>query len=430
MNNSWLIKHGRIVDPLNGRDEVGDVFIKDGLIADPTSKIPKDTRVIEATGLLVVPGFIDLHVHFREPGNEEAETIESGSKAAALGGFTTVVTMPNTTPATDNPETITFIKRKAVSLGLVNLLPSGCITKGRKGVELADLAAMAEAGAVAFTDDGSTVANEGLMARAMKIAAALNMPVMDHALDPAIAGKGVMHDGKRSKKLGLPGIPSSAETEIVRRDIKLARQTGCHVHIQHISAMESVELIRQARKEGIAVSGEATPHHLAFTDDDITADNTNLKMNPPVRSKEDRKSLLSAVVDGTLEVLATDHAPHRADEKANDFIHAPFGVVGLETAAGVTFALLVKTGLMSISEWLRRWTIGPAHVLGLAPPALSAGRQADLAILDISSEWTVKSTEFVSKSKNTPFEGWKLACRPVYTFHRGLIVWTERQSKD
>jgi dihydroorotase len=264
----------------------------------------------------------------------------------------------------------------------------------------------------------------------MKIAAALNMPVMDHALDPAIAGKGVMHDGKRSMKLGLPGIPSSAETEIVRRDIKLARQTGCHVHIQHVSARESVELIRQARKEGIAVSGEATPHHLAFTDDDITADNTNLKMNPPVRSKEDRKSLLSAVVDGTLEVLATDHAPHRADEKANDFIRAPFGVVGVETAAGVTFALLVKTGLMSISEWLRRWTIGPAHVLGLAPPALSAGRQADLAILDISSEWTVKSTEFVSKSKNTPFEGWKLACRPVYTFHRGLIVWTERQSKD
>jgi dihydroorotase len=430
MNNTWFINQGRIIDPVNRRDEIADLFIKDGVIATVPKKVPAGVPVVNAAGLVVAPGLIDLHVHFREPGNENAETIESGCRAAAHGGFTTVVIMPNTTPATDNAGMISAIRAKAESIGLVTVLPTGCITRDRRGTELAELAAMAKAGAVAFTDDGSTVPDGKLMANAMKAAKMLGIVVMDHALDPALAGNGVMHEGNRSRKLGLPGIPSAAESEIVKRDIALAEETGCRIHIQHVSAKESVELIREARRRGLPVSGEATPHHLALIDDDVTGADTNMKVNPPVRSKADRQAILAAVADGTLEILATDHAPHTGEDKSKGFIKAPFGMVGLETAVGVTFTLLVKSGLMSINDWLARWTAGPAHVLGLQSPSLSGGQPADLVLLDLESGWTVNAADFLSKSRNTPFNGRKLSGRAVCTFHAGLMTWNGLKSND
>jgi dihydroorotase len=331
--------------------------------------------------------------------------------------------MPNTRPATDNAEMISAIRAKAESIGLVTILPAGCITRDRHGTELADLAAMAKAGAVAFTDDGSTVPDGKLMANAMKTAKKLGIVIMDHALDPALAGKGVMHEGSRSRELGLPGIPSAAESEIVKRDIALAEKTGCRVHIQHVSAKESVELIREARRRGLPVSGEATPHHLALADGDVTGADTNMKVNPPMRAEADRQAILAGVIDGTLELLATDHAPHTGEDKSRGFIQAPFGMVGLETAVGVTFTLLVKSGLMNINDWLTRWTTGPAHVLGLRSPSLSDGQPSDLVLLDLESEWTAHAADFFSKSRNTPFNGRKLTGHPVCTFHAGLMTW-------
>jgi dihydroorotase len=425
MNNTWFIKQGRIIDPANRKDEVADLFIKNGLIAPLPTKLPTDVPVVNAAGLIVAPGLIDLHVHFREPGNEKAETFESGCRAAAHGGFTTVVTMPNTRPATDNAEMISAIRAKARSIGLVTILPAGCITKDRRGTELADLTAMSKAGAMAFTDDGSTVANAKLMGDAMKTAKKLGIVVMDHALDPALAGNGVMHEGSRSREFGLPGIPSAAESETVKRDIALAEKTGCRIHIQHVSAKESVELIREAKRRGLPVSGEATPHHLALTDGDVTGADTNMKVNPPVRAEADRQAVMAAVADGTLETFATDHAPHTDEDKSRGFVQAPFGMVGLETAVGVTFTLLVKSGLMSINDWLTRWTTGPAHVLGLRGPSLSDGQPADLVLLDLKSEWTAQAADFLSKSRNTPFNGRKLTGHPVYTFHAGLMTWKE-----
>jgi len=406
-------------------DEIGDLFITDGTITPLPESPPSGAQEIDATGFVVVPGLIDLHVHFREPGDEPAETIESGSKAAARGGFTTVVTMPNTSPAIDNVEMVQLVRSRSEAVDLVRVLPSGCITKERRGLELAGFAAMAKAGAVAFTDDGSTVSDEKLMALAASRAKTVGLPIMDHALDPAVAGNGVMHEGERSAELDLPGIPSSAESEIVRRDIILAVRTGCRIHIQHVSCAESVDRIRQAKRAGVPVSGEATPHHLALTDLDVTGTDANMKMSPPLRAESDRQSIYAAVVDGTLEVLATDHAPHLEEEKEKGFISAPFGVVGLETAVGVTYSLLVKSGAMSVMDWLRRWTIGPAKVLGIMPPSLAVGEPADITILDLDSSWIVRSKTFLSKSRNTPFEGRKLVGRSVLTLHHGMLTWQE-----
>jgi dihydroorotase len=286
---------------------------------------------------------------------------------------------------------------------------------------------MKEAGAVAFTDDGSTVSDDALMAKAMTVARSLNVPIMDHALDPALAGKGVMHDGAASARLKLPGIPSEAETRIVRRDIDWARRTGCAVHIQHVSAKESVELIRKARQEGIRISGEITPHHLALCDADVPANDANFKMSPPLRSASDREALMAAVADGTVQVLATDHAPHRTADKARGFLEAPFGVLGLESAIGLTYTLLVRNGKMSAMDWVRRWTLGPAHVLGMEAPSLAPGRPADLAILDLSTEWIPKPEKFLSRSRNTPFGKQRLVGQSIYTLHRGQLVWNARR---
>ncbi|MCS6770956.1 MAG: dihydroorotase [Kiritimatiellae bacterium] len=424
MSDAFLITNGRVLDPATGEDAVRDLCISGGLIV---RHAPPSARVIDAAGRFVTPGLIDLHVHMREPGGEENETIETASRAAARGGFTTVVAMPNTRPPHDTPETIRYVALRGREAGRVRVLPSGAITLGRQGKALANLAALAGAGAVAFTDDGCTVQDDALMQRAMDIARDLGKPILDHAQDNRIERQGgVMHEGEASRRFGLPGIPVEAETRIVQRDIELAESTGCRVHIQHVSSAAAADLIRSARARGAPVTAELTPHHLALCDEDIDPANANFKMNPPLRSRSDRAALERAIVDGSITCFATDHAPHSADKKARGFLRAPFGVVGLETAVGVTWTLLVRPGKMPALEWLRRWTTGPASVLGLPPPSLAPGCPADVAIFDVETPWIVHPNRFESKSHNTPFANWTLFGRAVAVWLAGKLVWEER----
>jgi dihydroorotase len=425
MSRTLYLRGGRLIDPRSGRDEIGDLFIRDGRIAPLLHSIPGDAEPMDAKGLVVAPGFIDLHVHLREPGGEEAETIESGSRAAARGGFTTIVAMPNTRPPLDTPERVAFVRRRGEETGLARVIPSACITTGRKGRALADLAALAGAGAGAFTDDGSTVADDNLMRQALAAAKELSRPVMDHAQDRELEKNGVMHEGKFSKHWKLPGIPAEAESRIVARDIELARQIGGAIHIQHVSSGQSARLIREARARGIAVSGELTPHHLALTDGDVQPENASFKMNPPLRSAEDREALIEAIVEGSIEAFATDHAPHSAGAKAKGFLQAPFGIVGLETAVGITYTELVRRGPMDLITWVRRWTSGPARILGLPAPSLEPGVVADVVLLDLETAWTVRVADFLSKSRNTPFDGRSLVGRAVRTLLGGVTTWDE-----
>lgn len=425
MNKPIYIRGGRVVDPLAGRNETADLFVQDGLIAPLPPSPPPGAEIFEAHGCVVAPGFIDLHVHLREPGGEEAETIESGSRAAARGGFTQVVAMPNTRPPTDTAERVSFVKQRGDAAGMARVIPSGCITAGREGRDLTPVAALVAAGARALTDDGSTVMSDTLMQQAMRLAWEFGVVVMDHAQDRNSEAKGVMHEGDFSRRWQLPGIPAEAEVSVIRRDIDLARRTGCALHIQHVSTAAGCDLIREARALGLRVSGEATPHHLALCDADVDPANTCFKMNPPLRSPADREALLHAISDGTLTALATDHAPHTAASKARGFLDAPFGVVGLETAVGVTYTQLVKSGLMSLSDWVERWTLGPARILGLNEPTLKPGTIADVVVLDLKTEWVVRSDAFLSRSRNTPFEGAVLTGRAVRTLLGGKTVWLQ-----
>jgi dihydroorotase len=419
---TWLFRGIRIVDPATGRDERGDLSLRDGVIVAPGAA--PVGRVVDAAALTAVPGLIDLHVHLREPGGEDAETVASGLQAAARGGFTTVVAMPNTRPPCDTPGEVAALLRRAAAAAGAEALPAACITRGRAGHELADLAALAAAGAAAFTDDGNVVADAALMRRALAAAKALGRPVMQHALEPTLAGEGVMHAGAYAQRLGLPGIPAEAEAAIVARDVALAAETGGAVHVQHLSVRESLPALREARRRGLPVSAEATPHHLALCDEDVRFDNPGaFKMNPPLGSRADREALLEAVADGTIAALATDHAPHTAAAKARGFLQAPFGVVGLETAVGVTHQALVESGRLPLLEWVRRWTAGPARVLGRPAPSLQPGQPATCAILDLATPWTVRPDEFASRSRNTPFGGWSLRGRALWTFRDGRRLW-------
>lgn len=423
MIDTILIRGGRILDPASKRDEAGNLFIRDGRIAATPAQLPEDARIIDATDCLVAPGLIDLHVHLREPGGEENETIETGSQSAAAGGFTTIVAMPNTKPAHDTAETVAFVARRGREVGLTRVLPSGAITRERKGAELTDFAALCDAGACAFTDDGSTVQDDAVMEAAMRKAAAMNLVIMDHAQDNLIERQGgVMHEGEVSRRLGLPGIPSFAEERIIKRDIELAEKTGCAVHIQHVTSREGVLAIADGRARGVRVTGELTPHHLALCDEDIDPANANYKMNPPLRSAADRKALVAMLVSGTLSCFATDHAPHSADKKARGFLKAPFGIVGLETAIGVTYTRLVQPGLIDALGWIRRWTVEPAKIIGLPPPSLAPGSVADVVVIDVKTPWRVAAAELKSKSKNTPFDGWNLYGRAKTTILGGKIV--------
>jgi dihydroorotase len=425
MTNSYRIINGRIIDPSVGNEITDDILIVEGVIAPSDSDVPDDLPILDASGLIIAPGFIDLHVHFREPGNDQAETIESGSLAAAAGGFTTVVTMPNTTPPTDNAESISITLKKARQAGHVSVLPCGCITEGQKGKTIAPLSDMARAGAVAFSDDGTTVVDYELMKDAMSQAKELGIPLLDHAQDPALAGKGVVYESEFAATLGLPLMPIKAETSMVERDIRLAEETGCAVHIQHVSCAESVELIRAAQSSQLPVTGEATPHHLALTINDIDPDNSSFKMNPPLGTEKDRDAIIEAIIDDTLLAFATDHAPHLRSDKQKGFLAAPFGVVGLETAIGVTYTSLVEAGHMTEMDWIKRWTEGPASVLGIACPSLKIGSSANITIMDLQATWTVKPHRFLSRSQNTPFEGSSLTGQPAYTFLQGRMTWGE-----
>lgn len=423
MSGAILIRNGHIMDPVTSADYVGDLFIQDGVIAERPGLLPDDTEQIDARNLIVAPAFWDLHAHLREPGGEGAETIESGTRAAARGGFGTVVAMANTNPPLDTPERICEVRRKAEAAGWARVWPAGTITISRTGKCLSDFAALREAGACALTDDGRTVPDAALMREAMRHAAALNMLIMDHAQDPEAENIGVMHDGEFSRRWELPGIPAEAETSVVERDLRLAEETDCRVHLQHISAARSCELLRSAKRRGVLVSAEATPHHLALCDADIDPNDANYKMNPPLRSSEDRSAILEAVCDGTIIALATDHAPHTIQSKLKGFLAAPFGVVGLETAIGVSHHVLVASKRMSLMQWIKLWTVGPAHVLQKPPPSLRIGESADITLLDLKQEWVVEPSEFWSRSRNTPFRGWRLRARPVCTIHGGQIVW-------
>jgi dihydroorotase len=417
-----VIRNGRIIDPANKRDEVADLFIVDGKIANAAKN--QDVEIIDAQGLVVAPGLIDLHVHLREPGFGWKETIESGTRAAAAGGFTTIVCMPNTSPVADSPGTIAWIRDRAAELACVNVLPSAAISKGLMGEELAPIGSLKQAGVVAITDDGRCVQNNELMRRAVEYARMVGVPVLDHCQDYNLVGNGVVHEGYWSTLLGLPGWPRIGEEVIVTRNILLADCCDHYVHCQHISAAGSVRLLREARNRGVKISGEVCPHHIALTDAAIQNFDANCKMNPPLRAKEDVAALLEGIADGTIEILCSDHAPHAPFEKEVEFDAAPFGIVGLETELGLFLDLLVhKNKTIGLPRLVEMFTLNPARLLQIEAGTLSAGRAADITLIDPDLEWTVDAKKFQSMSSNTPFDGWKLKGRAVQTIVGGKTVW-------
>ena len=421
-----IIRHGRIIDPANQRDEIGDVFILNGRIADKSELSDQESAFeeIDARGLIVAPGLIDIHVHLREPGFGWKETIESGARAAAAGGFTTVVCMPNTSPVADSPSTIAWIKNRAAEGACVNVVPTGAISQGLAGEALAPIGSLAQAGVVAITDDGHCIQNNELMRRAVEYARMVGVPILDHCQDYNLVGNGVVHEGYWSTLLGLPGWPAAGEEAIVARNILLAELCDHPIHCQHISAAGSVRLLREARGRGVKISGEVCPHHIALTDESIQNFDTNCKMNPPLRTERDVAALLEGIADGTLDILASDHAPHAKFEKEVEFDQAPFGILGLETELGLFIDLLVhKTKTIALPRLIEMFTANPAQLLHLPAGTLSVGATADVTLIDPELEWAVDANAFESLSRNTPFDGWKLKGRAVRTIVGGKTVW-------
>jgi dihydroorotase len=425
--SATIIRNGRVIDRANRRDEVADVYIDDGKIVSSKSEIrsPKsEIEEIDARRLIVAPGLIDMHVHLREPGFSHKETIESGARAAAAGGFTTIVCMPNTAPVPDNQGTIAWIKDRASVIACVNVLPTGAISKNLAGEELAPIGSLAQAGVVAITDDGHCIQNHEVMRRAVEYARMVGIPVLDHCQDYNLVGNGVVHEGYWSTLLGLPGWPAAGEEAIVMRNILLAELCDHHIHCQHISTAGSVRLIREARARGVKISGELCPHHIALTDDAIQNFDTNYKVNPPLRSQKDVDALLEAVADGTLSVLCSDHAPHADFEKEVEFDRAPFGMIGLETELGLFINLLVhKHRTVDIIRVIAMYTVEPARLLRIDAGTLSVGARADVTLIDPELEWTVKVDQFQSASRNSPFDGWQLKGRAVRTIVGGKTAW-------
>ncbi|MFL6504189.1 MAG: dihydroorotase [Candidatus Udaeobacter sp.] len=425
--SATIIRNGRVIDPANKRDEVADLYIADGKIVASKSQIrspESETEEIDANELIVAPGLIDLHVHLREPGFGHKETIESGARAAAAGGFTTIVCMPNTAPVPDNPGTIAWIKDRASTVSRVNVLPTGAISKNLAGEELAPIGSLAHAGVVAITDDGHCIQNHELMRRAVEYARMVGVPVLDHCQDYNLVGNGVVHEGYWSTLLGLAGWPAAGEEAIVMRNILLAELCDHHIHCQHISTAGSVRLLREAQARGIKISGEVCPHHIALTDDAIQSFDTNYKMNPPLRSHNHVDALLEGIADGTLSILCSDHAPHANFEKEVEFDAAPFGIIGLETELGLFLDLLVhKHRTVDIPRLIQMYTVEPSRLLKIDAGTLSVGARADVTLIDPDVEWTVKVDQFHSASRNSPFDGWKLKGRAVRTIVSGKTVW-------
>jgi dihydroorotase len=422
MSNPANIRGGRVIDPATGRDGIGDVYLADGKIVPAPAPGASE---IDARGLVVCPGFIDIHVHLREPGQGAKETIETGTKAAAAGGFTSVVAMPNTSPVADHPGIIAWMQERAASSGVVNVFPTGAITVASQGEQLAPIGAMAAAGIVAVTDDGRCVQNHEVMRRAVEYAGMFGLPVLDHCQDASLAGsEAAMHEGYHSALLGLPGWPRMAEELIVARNAMLAEATGTRIHCQHLSSAGSVRLLREAIARGVPLSGEACPHHLALTDENLSGHDTNFKMNPPLREPADIDALLGGIADGTIAILATDHAPHAVYEKEVEFAAAPFGIVGLETAVGIFCEILLhRRPVIDLPRLVAMLTVNPARLLGLDRGTLSVGAPADVTLLDPDRAWTVDKNSFASKGRNTPFDGWTLRGRAVRTIVGGKTVW-------
>ena len=429
--SALLIKNGRVIDPASGRDGIADVWIEDGLVKGIGAGLASSGATeFDATGMIVAPGFIDMHVHLREPGFEHAETIESGSRAAAAGGFTSICPMPNTSPVNDSVTVTSYIVEKARRRAIVNVFPIGAITKGSAGEELAAIGSMKEAGAVAISDDGRPVMNARVMRRAMECARSFGIPVINHCEDLHLSAGGDMHEGLESVRLGLRGIPGVSEEVMVARDILLAELTGARYHVAHISSKHSVEMVGFAKLRGLSVTAEITPHHFALADTDMHPYDSNYKMKPPLRSVADVESMIEGVVNGAIDAIATDHAPHAGSEKMQEFEQCPFGILGLETAIAVSLERLVHSGRISLVHLVRMFTANPAWILNLnhvdrgpARGTLAPGSAGDVTVFSTERDWTYDVNKSPSKSRNSPFDGKKFKGGPVATIVGGQIVW-------
>ena len=424
MTRPIVLRGGRVIDPSRDFDQTADVLIQDGRIAAVGVELgaPDEADVRDVRGGVVAPGLVDIHVHLREPGNEDVETIASGTRAAAAGGFTAVCAMPNTDPVTDNQAAVGFIVRQATLAGLTRVYPIGAISVGQKGEQLSEFGEMVGAGAVAVSDDGKPVVSSHLMRTALEYARTFDIPVADHCEEPTLASGGVMHEGLVAARLGLKGIPAAAEEIMVERDILLAQLTGAHVHLCHVSTRGSVDLIRRAKEQGIRVTAEVTPHHLTLTDGACEGYDTHAKMNPPLREAADVAALRAALKEGVIDCVASDHAPHAYDAKEAAFDDAPFGIIGLETAFAVAYTELVESGLFTLPELIARMSTAPAKLLGLAGGTLGPAAPADVVVLDVTARWKVDPALFFSKSRNTPFAGRTLAGRAALTVVGGKVV--------
>jgi dihydroorotase len=419
-----LIKNGRLIDPANRFDGIADLLIEDGKVVRIGKKIGDGDRVMDADRKWVVPGLVDIHVHLREPGLEYKETIKTGTEAAAAGGFTSICCMPNTQPVNDNQAVTRLILERARQEGRVHVFPIGAITKDSKGEELAEIGDLVTAGCRGVSDDGKPVANSEVMRRALEYAKAFDIPVIDHCEDPYLAEGGVMNEGLVSTELGLKGIPKAAEEVMVARNLLLAELTGSRLHLAHVSTAGSVRMIREAKSRGVKVTAEATPHHFTLTEDAVRGYNTLAKVNPPLRTQEDVLAIRQGLADGTIDAIATDHAPHTEDEKRSEFDRAPFGMVGLETALPLTLSL-VEAGVLTLVQALSKLTIEPAQIMRLSKGQLGIGADADITIIDPEAHWTVEPDLLHSKSKNTPFIGWKMTGRVVCTIVNGQVVYSQ-----
>lgn len=418
-----LIRGGRVLDPASGTDAELDVMVEDGRIRRLAPGVREGAdRVVDARGAWVIPGAVDMHVHLREPGQEHKERLATGTRAAAAGGIVAVACMPNTTPAIDSASVVEHVYALARREGAVRVHVVGALTKGRQGRELAEMGEMAEAGAVAFSDDGDTVMDASLMRMAMLYASQLGRPVIDHCVDASLAQGGVMREGAVAMRLGLPGIPAEAESVVVARDVALARATGARVHLAHLSTADSVRIVAEAKAAGVPVTAEVTPHHLFLTEEALDGFDPSAKVNPPLGSAEDRQALRGALADGVIDVVASDHAPHAVEEKACELDQAPFGAVGLETMLALVLGELVRDGTLSPLQAVRAVTLNPVRVLGLPGGRLAEGEVADITLFDPGREWVVDPGRFQSRGRNTPFAGWKLKGRPVGTIVGGTIV--------
>ena len=426
--DKYLIKNGHLTDPANNIDSRMDILISGGKVLEVSENISENStsaagaEVIDASGKYIMPGFVDLHVHLREPGFEYKETVMTGAQAAAKGGVTTICPMPNTNPAIDSPAMVMDLLERAKGAP-VNILPVGAITFGQDGVDITDIAGMKEAGAVAISEDGKSVMNSWLFRQALHEAAEAGMPVFSHCEDTSLLDGGVMNYSAKSEELGLPGIINAVEDVIVARDIFLAKEAGCRLHLCHCSTADSVLLVEMAKKQGLPVTAEVCPHHFTMSDDEITEDDGRFKMNPPLRSRADVNALKNGLKEGIMDVISTDHAPHGAEEKAQTMLKAPFGITGLETSFAIGYTALVRGGYLTLSQLASKMSVNPARVIGIDKGNLAPGKAADLVIADINTEYEIDSSTFVSKGRNTPFNGMKVYGRIEKTFTDGKIVY-------